>query len=95
MNFAVYCDRVPTAQQAERIRALMSRTMKKAQKPFYSHTLCLTGPAKSEAMAVLSHGGCNVALRKPAFMCKRAIVIGRAPDSYYQQGRQVLVCPDD
>lgn len=95
MNFAVYCGQVPTSQQAECIRALMSRTMKKARKPFYSHTLCLTGPCKSEAFAVLSHGGCNVALRKPAFMCKRAIAIGTPPDSYYQQGRQVLLCPDD
>lgn len=95
MNFEVYCGHVPTAQQAERIRGLMSRTMQKAQKPFYSHTLCLVGPCRSEALAVLSHGGCNVAMRKPSFLCKRAITIGKAPSTFYKHGRQVLVCPDD
>lgn len=95
MKFTVYCGKVPTAAQAERIRALMSRTMKKERKPFYSHLLCLTGPCKSEALAVLSHGGCNVATRKPAFMCKRAISIGQPPANYSSSYDQVLICPED
>ncbi|QYW05142.1 hypothetical protein pEaSNUABM21_00128 [Erwinia phage pEa_SNUABM_21] len=96
MHFDVYCGADPTAEQCEAIRALMSRTMKKVSKPFFAHTLCLTGPFRSQALAALSHGGCNVATKKPGFLLKYAIVIGGpAPKSFMQNRRQVLICPAD
>lgn len=94
MHFDVYCGTEPTAEQCKAIQALMSRTMKKVSKPFFAHNLCLTGPFRSQALASLSHGGCNVAVKKPGFMLRYAIVIGEAPDSFYKGRKRVLVCPN-
>lgn len=96
MHFDVYCGTTPTKAQCEKIQALMARTMKKVGKPHFAHTLCLTGPYQREALAPLSHAGCNVARKKPGYMLKFAIIVGNdAPESFSRNRRQVLICPND
>ncbi|AWY08398.1 hypothetical protein HOT49_gp124 [Erwinia phage vB_EamM_Alexandra] len=96
MTFDVYCSRKPTHAECERIHQLMQRTMKKVGKPFFAHTLVITGAATSQAMAALSHIGCNVSTRPPKHRIKHAVVIGGpAPSDFMKNRRQVLICPED
>lgn len=94
MKVAVYCGKVPTEKQCAAIYALMVRTMKKINKPFFSHALWLSGPAKEKTLVALSHAGLNVAMRKPTFMLKYAVVIGGpAHIDFIADRKQVLICP--
>ena len=96
MNFDIWCGDVPTDTQAARMYGLMSKTMKKVGKPFFAHTLVLSGPATDDAFDVLSHAGCNVSKKATKHRVKHAVVIsGPAPREFMQKRKQVLICPED
>lgn len=96
MTFDIWCGSVPTASESQRIYELMGRTMKKVGKPFFAHTLVISGPAAKQAFDVLSHAGCNVSVKATKHRVQHAVVIsGPAPKDFMRNRKQVLNCPRD
>ncbi|QZE57666.1 hypothetical protein pEaSNUABM17_00120 [Erwinia phage pEa_SNUABM_17] len=96
MIYAIWCGSVPTDLQCRAIHGAISRFMAKKYKPFYSHSLVVSGPCAEGAFAALSHAGCNVTLKEPKRPATLAIVVsGPAPREFTQIRKQVLTCRDD
>lgn len=95
MTFDIWCGEVPTVAESEHIYGLMQRTMKKLGKPFFAHTLVVSGPAASDSFSRLSHVGCNVSTKPTKHRVKHAVVIGGpATRDFMQNRKQVLNCPN-
>ena len=96
MTFDIWCGDTPSATEAQHIYDLMGRTMKKVGKPFFAHTLVISGPATDQAFDALSHAGCNVSKKATKHRVKHAVVIsGPAPKDFMRNRKQVLNCPRD
>ncbi|WOL24356.1 hypothetical protein fHeYen902_010c [Yersinia phage fHe-Yen9-02] len=93
LNVDVYCGRAVTKEDTKTIQALIARTQKKLNQPYYGHTLHLCGDFASSFLTNVSGVSLNVS-RVKAKLCNLGIVIGSAPPSFYAKRKQVLDCPN-